>query len=91
MAEDKRIVEQERALARRGYPETMNARQVTSALGVSRRTLHDLVRDGDLEAFRIRQQLRFQRSDVATYIRVNRVLDEKRAAKPMPPVRRKRH
>jgi len=90
MAEDKRVAEQERVLARRGYPETMNAKQVTRALGVSRRTLHDLVTDGDIEAFRIRQQLRFQRNDVATYIRVNRVYDEKPARRPRPPARKQK-
>lgn len=91
MAQDKRIDEQERELARRGHPETMNMRQVSSALGVSPRIVRQLVNDGDVEAFRIRKQLRFQRRDVATYIRVNRVLDEKRSERQRPPATRKRH
>jgi excisionase family DNA binding protein len=62
----------DRELAERGYPEAMTSRDVTRLLGISRRTLHDLVKDGQIEAFRIRTQLRYERANVAHYMRVSR-------------------
>jgi excisionase family DNA binding protein len=85
MTQDRKLPPTEHELARRGYPETMNAKQVCTVLGVCRRTLHDLMNEGDLDAFRVRTQVRFERRDVANYIRVNRVRDEEPRAKPRPP------
>lgn len=89
MAQDRKLPPSEQALASRGYPETMNAKQVCTALGVCRRTLHDLMTEGDLDAFRVRTQVRFERRDVANYIRVNRVRDEDPRSRPKPPGRKR--
>jgi excisionase family DNA binding protein len=72
MALDKQTLEKDFELGQRGHPETLTARQVTGILGISRRTLHELVSDGQVEAFRIRRQLRFERSSIAHFIRVSR-------------------
>jgi excisionase family DNA binding protein len=90
MGQDEKTLKKDRELAARGYPETMNARQTSALLGVCRRTLHTLVAEGELEAFRVRRDLRFERLDLAHYIRVSRVSTEKPESKPRAPATKRR-
>ena len=69
---DRRTNDKDRELASQGYPRTLKPDQACEILGVHRRTLYSLVKAGELEAFRLRSQLRIERRDVAHYIRISR-------------------
>ncbi len=60
--------EMDDGLKKEGYGFTMKTREVASALGISRRTVTELLSDGSLEATKIRRLNVFPRRRVAEYL-----------------------
>ncbi|MCX7429215.1 MAG: helix-turn-helix domain-containing protein, partial [Planctomycetia bacterium] len=54
----------------------MTVMEVMSRLNCSRTTLWRLVRDRELAAVHVREQLRFERRDVEAYIVLDRLVDD---------------
>lgn len=67
------VKDADQRLAARGFSEVLGTGEVQRALRVSKPTVHQLVDEGLLEAFRVRTRLRFERLAVAHFMIVGRV------------------
>jgi len=63
-----------------GYPEVLDVKQVSKALGISTKTVYKLIRSGALSSMKVGREFRVPKMVIMDYVKVFGISDPRRVA-----------
>ena len=64
----------------KGYPEVLNVKQVSKALGITEKTVYKLIKDGTFACMKVGREFRIPKVVIMKYVKVFGFSDPKRIA-----------